>query len=139
MSEMAILQQLRGVAHNSRVTDANPDPPDTFSTAEEKFRTFLAAQDYPTTICWLMPGDMVVDTNRHYGVRKHERGTGEDCPRLHWLSDRAYPISFAWQTLRFDHKHGAAVARRRRFGNRAVGKRGIPTRDSQGDGNWADS
>jgi hypothetical protein len=77
MSEMGILQQLRGVAHNSRVTDANPDPPDTFSAAEEKFRTFLATQNYPTTICWLMPGDVIVDMNRHYWVRKREaEGTG---------------------------------------------------------------
>jgi hypothetical protein len=77
MSVIGILQQLRGVAHNSRVTDANPDPPDTFSAAEEKFRTFLATQNYPTTICWLMPGDVVVDTNRRYWVRKREaEGTG---------------------------------------------------------------
>ena len=67
---MAILQQLNRVAHNSRVTDVNPDPPQTLSAAEEKFRTFLATQNYPKTICWVMPGDVVVDTNRHYWVRK---------------------------------------------------------------------
>ncbi len=69
---MGILQQLSVVAHNSRVTDANPDPPDSLSAAEEKFRTFLASQNYPTSICWLMPGDVVVDTNRRYWVRKRE-------------------------------------------------------------------
>jgi|SRR5271168_2348155 len=69
---MAILQQLRGVAHNSRVTDANLDPPQTLSDAEEKFGTFLATQNYPKAICWVMPGDVVVDTNRHYWVRKRE-------------------------------------------------------------------
>lgn len=73
MSVTAILQQLRGVTHNSRVTDANPDPPQTLWAAEETFRTFLATQNYPRTICWLMPGDVVVDTSRHYWVRK--RGT----------------------------------------------------------------
>jgi hypothetical protein len=66
------LQQLRGVAHNSRVTDANPDPPQTLSAADEKFRTFLATQNYPKAICWVMPGDVVVDRNRHYWVRKRE-------------------------------------------------------------------
>jgi hypothetical protein len=69
---MALLRRLRGVAHNSTVTDANPDPPQMLSTAEEKFRTFLVAQNYPKPICWLMPGDVVVDTNRHYWVRKRE-------------------------------------------------------------------
>lgn len=69
---MAILQHLREVAHNSRVTDANLDPPQTLTAAEEKFRTFLATQNYPKAIRWLMPGDVVVDTNRHYWVRKRE-------------------------------------------------------------------
>jgi hypothetical protein len=72
MSVTGILQQLRGIAHNSRVTDANLDPPQTLSAAEEKFRTFLAAQNDPKAICWLTPGDAVVDTNRHYWVRKRE-------------------------------------------------------------------
>ena len=61
---------MTGLAHNSRVFDANTDPPKTLSAAEEKFRTFLAAQNYPTTICWLMPGDVVADRNRHFWVRK---------------------------------------------------------------------
>ena len=54
------------------MTDANPDPPQMLSTAEEKFRTFLAAQNYPKPICWLMPGDVVA--RAHYivtGNRKH--------------------------------------------------------------------
>ena len=54
------------------MTDTNPDPPETLSAAEEKFRTFLATQNYPQLICWLLPGDVVVDTNRHYWVRKRE-------------------------------------------------------------------
>lgn len=54
------------------MTGANPDPPQTLSAAEEKFRTFLATQNYPNAICWLTPGDVVVDTNRHYRVRKRE-------------------------------------------------------------------
>ena len=67
---MAILQQLRRVAHNSRMTDPNDNPPQTLSAAEEKFGTFLATQNYPKAICWLMPGDVVVDRNRRYWVRK---------------------------------------------------------------------
>lgn len=54
------------------LTDDNPGPPQTLSAAEEKFRTFLAMQNYPKAICWLMPGDVVVDTNRHYWIRKRE-------------------------------------------------------------------
>ena len=58
------------------VTDSNPDPPQTLSAAQEKFRAFLASQNYPTAVCWLMPGDVVVGTNRHYWVRKRdERAT----------------------------------------------------------------
>lgn len=63
---------MRGVAHDSGVTDANPDPPQTLSAAEDKFRTFLETQNYPKAICWLMPGDVVVDIHRHYWVRKRE-------------------------------------------------------------------
>lgn len=70
MSDIEILQQVRRVAHNSSVTDSNADPPQMLSDAEEKFRTFLASQNYPKAICWLMPGDVVVDRNRRYWVRK---------------------------------------------------------------------
>ena len=54
------------------MTDANHDPPQTLSAAEEKFRTFLATQNYPKTVCWVMPDDVVVDPNRRYWVRKRE-------------------------------------------------------------------
>ena len=55
------------------MTDAiHEPPPHTLSAAEEKFRMFLAAQNYPKAICWLMPGDVVVDTNRNYWVRKRD-------------------------------------------------------------------
>lgn len=73
LSAIAILQQLTRVEHNSRVFDPNARPPNTLSAAEEKFRIFLATQNYPTAICWLMPGDVVADRNRHLWVRK--RGT----------------------------------------------------------------
>jgi hypothetical protein len=69
MSDIGILQQLRGIAHNSRVTAPHPDPPQTLSAAEEKFGTFLTTQNYPKAICWLMPSDVVVGTNHHYWVR----------------------------------------------------------------------
>ena len=72
MSVTGILLQLSSVAHNSIVTDSNADPPQTLSAAEEKFRTFLATQNYPKAICWLMPGDVVVDKSRCYWVRKRE-------------------------------------------------------------------
>jgi hypothetical protein len=65
-----VLQQWTRVGHNSRVFDPNADPPNTLSAAEEKFRTLLAAQNYPTTIYWLMPGDVVADRNRHLWVWK---------------------------------------------------------------------
>jgi hypothetical protein len=52
------------------VIDPNADPPRTLSAAEEKFRTFLITQNYPKTIYWLMPGDLVADRNRHFWVRK---------------------------------------------------------------------
>ena len=69
-SVITILQQVTKLAHNSRVFDANADPPNTLSAAEERFRTFLATHNYPTTICWLMPGDVVADRDRHFWVRK---------------------------------------------------------------------
>jgi hypothetical protein len=52
------------------VTEANPDLPQTLSAAEDKFGTFLATQNYPESIYWIMPGDVVVDTSRHHWVRK---------------------------------------------------------------------
>ena len=72
---------MRGVAHNFRVTDANLDPPQTFSAAEAKFGTFLATQNHPKAICWVMPGDVVV-TSRHYWVRRREV---ELAVRLYWM------------------------------------------------------
>ena len=60
------------------MTDANPDPPQTLSAAEEKFRTFLAAQNYPKAICWVMPGDVVMDAKRHYWVRKRQAEATKD-------------------------------------------------------------
>jgi hypothetical protein len=55
------------------------------STAEEKFRTFLAAQNYPKPICWLMPGDVVA--RAHYivtGNRKHFPAK--------WTDPKSYPL-----------------------------------------------
>jgi hypothetical protein len=63
------LQQLSGLAHNLIVTDSNLHLPATLSGAEEKFRTFLASQNYPKVISWTMPGDVVVDAKRNYWVR----------------------------------------------------------------------
>lgn len=55
--------------HNSNVTDSITDPPPTLSAAEEKFSTFLASQGCPRTICWLAPGDLLVDTRTHHWIR----------------------------------------------------------------------
>ncbi len=52
------------------MSEANPDPPRTLSAAEEKFRTFLAHQNYPKAIYWLMPGDVVADGSRRLWVMK---------------------------------------------------------------------
>src|SRR5215467_1966198 len=60
------------MAHNSRVSNLSPDPPKTFTEAEQRFRGFLRAQNYPETIYWLMPGDVVGDRNRRLWVRKRE-------------------------------------------------------------------
>ncbi len=65
---MAILRQLTWNRHNSRVPDFVPDSP-AFEAAEQKFSGFLRSQNYPQKICWLMPGDVVVDNERHYWVR----------------------------------------------------------------------
>jgi hypothetical protein len=51
------------------VTSSTADPPPTLKAAEEKFSTFLASQDYPQTICWLGPGDLLVDTRTHHWIR----------------------------------------------------------------------
>jgi hypothetical protein len=60
-------------AHNLCVADLNQDPPQTLREAEEKFRSFLRRENYPETICWLIPGDLVASSGPHYWVRK--RGT----------------------------------------------------------------
>jgi hypothetical protein len=60
-------------AHNLRVSDLNQDPPKTLREAEQNFRSFLLREHYPETICWLIPGDVVISIGPHYWVRK--RGT----------------------------------------------------------------
>jgi hypothetical protein len=70
MSEIAILHQLPDIAHNPGVTDSNTDLPRTLADAEQKFRTFLVSQNYPDRICWLMPGDVMMDRKRHHWIRK---------------------------------------------------------------------
>ena len=55
------------------MADLNQDPPQTLREAEEKFRSILRRENYPETICWLIPGDVVASNGPHYWVRK--RGT----------------------------------------------------------------
>jgi hypothetical protein len=52
------------------VTKSDSDPPLTLAEAEDKFRRFLSFQNYPTTICWLMEGDLLIDKVRHFWVRE---------------------------------------------------------------------
>lgn len=58
------------LAHNFTVTNSDSDPPLTLAEAEDKFRGFLSGQNYPTTICWLMEGDLLIDKARHFWVRE---------------------------------------------------------------------
>lgn len=51
------------------MTNSTPDPPPTLKAAEEKFSAFLASQEYPKTICWLTPDDLLVDTKTHHWIR----------------------------------------------------------------------
>jgi len=45
--------------------------PRTLTAAQQMFSKFLSGQKYPETICWLMPGDVIVNAGR-YWVRKRE-------------------------------------------------------------------
>ena len=65
---MPILRRPTMNAHNSRVSELTPDPP-TFEAAEQKLSAFLRGQNFPARICWLIPGDVVVDNQRRYWVR----------------------------------------------------------------------
>jgi hypothetical protein len=58
------------LAHNFTVTTSDSDPPLTLADAEDKFRGFLSVQNYPTTVCWLMEGDLLIDKARHFWVRE---------------------------------------------------------------------
>jgi len=58
------------IAHNSGVSELNPDPPKTLNEAEQKFSRFLLSQNYPDTIHWLIPGDVLAGAGPHYWVRK---------------------------------------------------------------------
>jgi hypothetical protein len=49
------------------------DPPKTLTEAAEKFKKFLSAQHWPTTIGWVTNDNMLVDRQGRFWVR--ERGT----------------------------------------------------------------
>ena len=55
------------------MSDLNSDPPKTLREGEQQFRVLLRHENYPETIRWLIPGDVVVSKGRRYWVRK--RGT----------------------------------------------------------------
>jgi hypothetical protein len=52
-----------------RGSDREFDPPQTFEVAEQRLALFLGEQGYPTAVCWLIPGGVLVGTNRCYYVR----------------------------------------------------------------------
>src|SRR4029077_18763620 len=64
------MRPLPRIAHHSGMTDSNADPPKTLADAEQKFSRFLARQNYPDGICWLMPGHVMMDRKRHHWKRK---------------------------------------------------------------------
>lgn len=80
MSEIGILRQLTWNGHNSRVHDFVPDAP-AFAVAERKFSDFLRSQNYPQKICWLMPGDVLVNKERHYWVRDRKAKSAQCAAR----------------------------------------------------------
>jgi hypothetical protein len=51
------------------VTEYAPDPPVTLKAAEKRFSAFLTSQDYPRSICWIAPGDLLVDKETHFWTR----------------------------------------------------------------------
>src|SRR5215471_9030931 len=75
---MAILQQLKDMRIIWNVTESNSDPPPTLEAAEERFRTFLASQSYPKTVCWLRPGDVLLDKERHFWIKEHRGRAAKD-------------------------------------------------------------
>lgn len=50
--------------------DFESDPPPTLAAAEPRFHSFLRSQKLSQTVCWLMPGDVVVAEGPHFWVRK---------------------------------------------------------------------
>jgi len=50
------------------------DIPETLSEAEQQFKTFLANNSYPQTICWITPKDLVATAPHKYSVRKPSSG-----------------------------------------------------------------
>jgi hypothetical protein len=58
--------QLARSEHNFARAGLSPEPPTTLKAAEVRFSSFLRSQNYPENICWLIPGDVVVDHQRQY-------------------------------------------------------------------------
>lgn len=65
------MAQYREALHGilEAIPPPNPDPPLSLPGAEETFSKFLASQGYPSAICWVFPGDMVVDKERRYWIK----------------------------------------------------------------------
>jgi hypothetical protein len=64
-----------GVTKSKTGRELSADLPSSLAAAEEKFRLFLSAQNYPPAICWIREGDLLVDRTLHFWVR--ERGLKE--------------------------------------------------------------
>jgi hypothetical protein len=59
------------------VRDSNTDPPLTLEAAQEKFIAFLASQNWPKTICWVAPAEVLIDRKRQYWIKPNCRHAGE--------------------------------------------------------------
>ena len=65
-----IAMSIDPMAHNPNVSNLGPDPPKTLKEAEQRFRGFLRRQNYPETIYWLIPDEIVISAGPHYWIRK---------------------------------------------------------------------
>ena len=49
----------------------------TLSQAEQEFKSFLLANGYPQTICWITPNDLIVSSPHEYWIRKRKQRAEE--------------------------------------------------------------
>jgi hypothetical protein len=74
------------------VTESPPDPPLTLKTAEEKFSGFLASQDYPPKVRWIVLGDLLVDNKTHFWIRPRPNAEEQAAQQYAEGLDRGFGI-----------------------------------------------